>query len=113
MCDLDGYNEVWNSKQVRARKEHACCACNGKIPAGIYYHASSALFDGSWSRYKHCIRCYEMLEAICARARSPVDVYLNCGSSWEDAFDEETPDYVAELAFVLPHELQPSTPPTP
>ncbi len=105
MCDLDGeVAEVQDTYTRRARKDYWCCACGDKIERTHLYKRTGALFDGSWSTYRHCLRCWAMLDAIFKRGES-ASWYLDCGESWEDVFGE-LPDDVARLAFMTPEEAQ-------
>jgi hypothetical protein len=100
MCDeADGACDVWRSRDVTARKPHKCMACRETIAPGHRYHRVDSLYDGQWSRWVHCARCWTMWSAIrdVADWDSYVDPYLNCGEAWDDP-----PEHVARLAFALP-----------
>lgn len=81
-------------------------ACPDTIEPGHRYSATSQLFDGSWSDYKHCLRCWAMLNAImAANPGSYIQWDLGCGYSWQDTFGKDPPPEVAALAFALPGEI--------
>lgn len=98
MCDafLEG-PQAQSEKWRRARIEHKCYACREKILPGQRYHYYSGIWDGRPEAYKHCTRCWTMLDALFERSSEPVDLRLNCGEVWENP-----PPEVAELAFALP-----------
>ena len=104
MCDL-GYDEVTEvmvDSWIKAAKAHPCMACKESIPVGIVYHESKRLADGDWHRWKHCVRCWRMCEALWQRNGGEcIDMGLKCGEVWE-----QPPDEIAELAFALPGDLQ-------
>jgi hypothetical protein len=110
MCDYDAdpvaaYKETWR----KARKDHWCCACRETIPRGHLYHYCSFVFDGRGESLKHCARCWEIYLFISDAQDDPrasVNLELNCGMSWKDAFEEDPPEEVAALAFMTPEEGQ-------
>lgn len=77
-------------------------ACSLVINPGDVYHMQENLYDGSWDRWRHCARCWEMFEHILNNSDDiiAIDPYLNCGQLWEDP-----PDRIASLAFMLPEEI--------
>ena len=106
MCDLDiEASPVGTSRTVRARRGWTCCACGEGIPKGAEYRCNSWLFDGSWYYSRQCLRCWAMYRAIASRTRDPVSVYLDCGTTWREAFGSDPPPEVEALAFALPGEV--------
>ena len=83
----------------KARKEHRCCECGGRIVIGEIYH----LFKGIWDEpgtYKTCIDCKELRDEI------PIDEGWNfeeLGDNWgnDDAFDEKFKAIMAKRGVVL------------
>ena len=61
MCEIA---EVYGHKLRKARKEHKCCECHGKINKGEQYHYHHGIFDGETCDYKVCLDC-ELLRAEC------------------------------------------------
>lgn len=60
--------QVYEEKQVTARKPHACGECQRTIEPGERYEQTSALGDGSWQRYRtcrHCLAARAWLSAVC------------------------------------------------
>lgn len=107
MCDLDVdgpdcYSDTWR----KARKGHTCCACNEPIKAGEQYHYSSGVWDGTPESYKHCQRCWTMVQVLIQENYPDlVDLHLDCGESWDDLHGS-TPEDLAELAFMLPKDFR-------
>jgi len=107
MCDpADGTCPVWERVRRTARKSHVCEGCTETIDPGTVYFVTSALWEGEWSRWKHCIRCDAMFNAIInANAEFgyyvAVDPRLDCGESWDSVFGA-TPEHIQALAFWLP-----------
>jgi len=65
MCDDADYSySVQSERFPRARKEHRCYACREPIRIGDKYAYSVAIGQEGFDSYKHCLRCYTMLEAI-------------------------------------------------
>jgi predicted nucleic acid-binding Zn ribbon protein len=91
-----------------ARKRHYCRACGEAIEPGQRYHVDSNVFDGNVSTWKHCARCWAMIEVLWERNRltgdwgATVDFELNCGEVWRDP-----PPEIAALAFALPGDKSP------
>lgn len=101
MCD-DYYDEmcaVWNETHPRARTPHRCHTCKETIAPGVRYRRTATLHDGAWQRWKHCMRCAAILDAL----RVKLDAFgtdtldMACGEVWESP-----PEHVAALAFALP-----------
>lgn len=111
MCDLvSDAADVYEQQRRRARKRHACEACGETIMPGDTYVHTSSLYDGSWSTWKHCLRCSAIFEALHAEAypdRIAIDPALNCGTEWADTFGE-VPPHIEALAFWLPGEPLPT-----
>lgn len=107
MCDLDVEGPSCQTLTWRrARKHHKCCACGEQVRPGDRYHVYSGIWDGQPETYKHCARCWSLLEVLSGEVDGPVQLDLNCGQRWQDAFDEDQPDDVAALAFLTRDEAQ-------
>lgn len=59
---------IFNSTEVKAIKNHVCNECNNKIKKGTSYYRINGLWEGSWSNFKQCNNCYEIME--CAESFS-------------------------------------------
>lgn len=108
MCNNISEMRELDSRWSKARKEHACCACEEAIRAGDAYHVTTLLYDRGckYDRYvetaKHCARCYTMIEALWKRGVKVVDLKLDCGELWETP-----PEEIASLAFWRPGDATP------
>lgn len=103
MCEeADGYNDVESRDIARAKTRHVCSGCRRDISPGQLYIKTKVLYDGSWSSWKHCGRCAQLMAELLDRhgAGVSVDPEFCCGMSWFDAFDEDPPEEVQALAFV-------------
>lgn len=107
MCDEgDGSATVLDRRFLVARKAHRCIGCNETIAAGERYHIDVCAWEGTVDRFKHCARCWAMIEALWKRNRDngegylAVDFTLDCGEVWRSP-----PDDVAALAFALPQDF--------
>ena len=112
MQDAEYYADVYDNKKVKARKPHVCCACKDTIPAGDYYHC---IFVACWyekaiDHYKRCLRCEAIHSHLVAKLGNNRESWpaerLDCGETYEDAWDESPPPEIAELAFKNGHEMQ-------
>lgn len=104
MCDeyLDEDGpDAFQSRVRRAAKEHSCIACKETIRRGDLYRYSSGIFEGQPFSYRHCLRCWAMLDAIQDKNGESGDIYLDCGEIWKDP-----PPEVAALAFMTREEMQ-------
>jgi hypothetical protein len=95
----DDYCDLWVTRRVRARKHHWCCACAEQIRPADRYQYTRSLYDGVWSRYKHCARCWAIWSAL--RELAPYHagpaIRLDCDC------DPLPPDHeLSWLAFALP-----------
>jgi len=100
VCIDDDYGpEFWAEKTRTARKGHKCCACGEKIRPKDKYNYMSGMWDGSFSTFKHCLRCYEVFTILMSESENgeTVDLLLNCGETYEG---ENSRMY--ELAFSVP-----------
>jgi len=106
MCDDEDGPEAYQEFVRRARKAHRCYACRETIPRGDYYQYSSGIWDGEPGSYRHCLRCAQMLAALTELSKASVRLDLNCGVSFEAAFDRPPPPELAALAFATREEMQ-------
>jgi hypothetical protein len=108
MCTARDLPKCESNFWRKARKEHACDGCKeaGRIKANDKYHVISGIWDGQPHRFKHCARCWNLLQEIIHEGAEAVDLTLDCGMSWEEAFGS-LPDSVAALAFQLPRDEGP------
>lgn len=104
MCSDDFEGVDLSSQWQRARKGHKCFACHEQIRSGDYYHRVVQLYDGRPDTFRHCARCWLMVEAI-TQANGSCQLDLNCGFAWEEIHGE-LPDSVAMLAFLTPQDAQ-------
>ena len=59
MCDYDQL-EAYKHILRRARKQHKCCECTGKIETGESYHYHSGCWDGTAKSWKICQQCNDL-----------------------------------------------------
>ncbi len=52
-----GYCEVYEPRNVKARKEHRCCECGATIQVGDVYEYIFTVFDGDTEVVKTCLTC--------------------------------------------------------
>lgn len=103
MCfDSDEGSDVWNEKRQRARKEYRCCACHEVILRCDLYVRTSSLYEGSWSTFKHCLRCMEIVDGL-SSFLDGVSITLDCDA--DPLAPGEHPELDA-LAFATRDELQ-------
>lgn len=93
-----------SSEWLKARKEHTCFACHETIRKGDRYHRTAQLYDGTPDVFKHCARCWMLVERI-IHVNGSCQWDLNCGTAWEEEHGP-VPDDVARLAFLTPDEAQ-------
>jgi len=104
----DGYNDVYDERFPRARKEHECEACGETIRAGDQYARVAIVFDRSAETVKRCMRCqrlHEHLRVTCDDDTWPAE-RLDCGDLYEDVHTGPPPEEIAALAFALPGETK-------
>lgn len=66
MCDGP---VVYTRRTPRARKEHKCCECHGRILTGEIYESFSGLWD-SWGTHKTCSDCKAFRDSYCSATPS-------------------------------------------
>lgn len=101
--------EVYDERNLTARKQHTCAACGESIEAGHRYTKVFTLYDGNARSIKRCARCQTLhlhLRDLDPYEELWPDEQLNCGSSYEDEWCEPPPDEIAALAFALPGEVK-------
>ncbi len=103
MCDIDYESPCQSREWRRARKSHDCYSCGEQIRSGDLYHYTSGIWDGAPDSFKHCARCWKIVEALWADGAASVDYSLSCGESWEDAREGKEP---VHLAFMTKDEAQ-------
>lgn len=70
--------EFMNERTSRARKQHKCDECFGKIPVGTVYHAITGKWDGEVQTYRLHTTC----NAIATAARD--FLRKEAGLSWDE-----------------------------
>jgi len=84
MCDTDAPSpEFFHEHWVRARKQHDCCACTETIRKGDLYHLSKGCWDGDFSQFKHCARCWRLFDTLNRERPGEIDLGLDCGEVYE------------------------------
>lgn len=84
MCDVDAdFPSFYQASWVRAKIEHFCCACCEIVRPKDLYHLSKGCWDGRFSVYKHCARCWRLFEALDSKNPGEVALELNCGEVYE------------------------------
>ena len=101
--------DCFRDQTIKARKQHACDACGEAILPGMQYQLESYVMDGEWHRTKRCARCETIYRHLQQRIRDAGEAgwqttadRLDCGMTYQDAWDEEPPEHIARLAFALP-----------
>lgn len=61
MCDMA---KVFNSEDVKARKDYICYECGLKIRKGDKYQCNKGLWEGGWDTYRVCMDCANFSAAI-------------------------------------------------
>ena len=102
MCDdYDDEPTLSRFSTRRARKPHVCGACRETIRRGDNYRRTGVLFDGAWTEFRHCMRCWTMAEMLQKLTRGSVQMDLDCGEVLPHPTDEQ-----AALAFLTRDEAQ-------
>lgn len=114
----DGTADVYTRSFVRARKPHSCRdQCGEKIQPGEQHLRIESLYDGSWSRWRICNRCYQVRARIARQEHAencpvysawppdhwPIHEVLH----WEldsGDYDEETDEYFSRYDLTRPAE---------
>lgn len=111
--DCDGYCDVWERRQQRARKDHTCSCCGETIPRGHVYATHFTLFMGETDFVRRCLRCEALYDALTERMRAAgslgdevPDIRLKCGHDFEERWGEAPPPELARLAFMTAAEMQ-------
>lgn len=74
----------------RARKEHKCWECGGKIIAGETYVIASGVWDGRGDSFKYCLACKEVLNAFGAAHKGTYPEIGNLEGALQECVREET-----------------------
>lgn len=100
--------DVYQERLIKARTEHRCDACGGRILPGHVYSKTSALSDGSWDNVIRCGRCETIYTHLYQKMRDYADEYpawaLDCGHEYTERWEEEPPPEIAALAFLTDEE---------
>ena len=85
---LSGYDEgseFYNSKMVKARREHRCCECNKIIEKAEVHETVVGKWEGLIQRYRTCALCMEIRTKFGERG------WL-FGSVWDDIHEYLFPE---------------------
>jgi hypothetical protein len=104
MCGADEESGFRSGSWVRARKAHRCYACRETIRPGDLYHREAGTHEGDFFLYKHCARCWKMLDFVLHVGDGTVQYDLNCGEDYEYEGNEADPAH--QLAFLTQDEAQ-------
>ena len=55
--DVGDLAECFSEDEIKARKEHKCCECGGKIKPGETCYLAKGKWGDRWASYKTCINC--------------------------------------------------------
>lgn len=59
MCDIElEICEVWHEVERKARKEHKCSCCNGRIEPKEQYYTHFSVLRGETTSEKICVYCF-------------------------------------------------------
>lgn len=62
-CDSDG-PEFFDSREVRARKQHKCCECGKAIEKGEIYEYAVGKWDGDIDTFHTCEECADLRASL-------------------------------------------------
>lgn len=95
MCEIgepDEYADVWNVRNVKARKERRCDACRAIIKPGEKYVRYASLYDGSWSVEAGCLLCDAASDEF-GEAHGGVSMFPSgFRDALQNCIDEEDPE---------------------
>lgn len=86
-CDYD-YSEMpvcYEEATVKARREHRCCECLGRIAKGESYQRKSGKWEGQFQSFKTCKRCIDFEANV--KAHVPCFRACSIGNLIEEAID--------------------------
>jgi hypothetical protein len=105
---VDERYDVYNERERRAAKEHACDACKETIRKGDVYCRIFIVFMGDIMAVVRCLRCQKIHEHL--RGLDPGETWpderLNCGEEYREHWGEDPPPEIAELAFLSQDDMQ-------
>lgn len=61
---LSEYPEMFQQKDVRARKQYRCESCQQDILPGSRYRLSTGLWDGEFGSIRQHMHCWELMELV-------------------------------------------------
>jgi hypothetical protein len=53
-------SDFYQAQTPKARKNHHCCECAGKIKIGEVYFQHCGVWEGDFFTYKNCVDCYHL-----------------------------------------------------
>lgn len=96
MCEFPA---TYMMRVRRARKEHRCCECRGKIPKGESYNYHSGVWDGQGRSFKVCADC-DLLRDELNKGRDFEDAVVFEGLT-EAAHDLDEPAIAERLLAIM------------
>ena len=100
--EVDGCYDLYQEKCVRARKRHACSACDRTIESGHRYVRVHWIYERNRGECKRCGSCQTLhlhLRKIGGEAWWP-DETLSCGRTYEDEWGTVPPTEIARLPLL-------------
>lgn len=96
MCEFPA---TYMMRVRRARKEHRCCECGGKILSGETYNYHSGVWDGQGRSFKVCPEC-DLLRNELNKDRDFEDTVV-FGGLVEDVHDLDEPAITDRLLGIM------------
>lgn len=90
MCEMP---TVYGCDHPKARKEHTCYECRGKISIGETYHKHHGIWDGEADTFKVCNDC-EVLRAVCDKDEPDPEFRTAFGQLCESVFESGGADLI-------------------
>lgn len=101
---------ISSPKEVRAKKEHVCNWCGGKIQPGEMYNTATYKYDSiyTWKSHTKCIELVTALEMEGDEGVSSDDFYDYIWEAWRDSIDDDVyeskgftePDFKDKIEYV-------------
>lgn len=86
MCD---YPRVFDSSEVKARKQHRCVECRTLIAKGERYVRHKGIWDDGPNSLAICLPCESLWDAVWTALRANNEDCLQYGELWEAAQEYE------------------------
>lgn len=96
---IDEMAECYRRVVRKARKQHRCCSCHGRIQPGESYHHHSGIWSDGPDAFKVCSDCEQLRVEVDAEVKDPYEK-TPCTELQESVFNSGQQEWIDRFIAV-------------